>query len=451
MGWKALLRILRVCLSRDPSLVKESVNLSGPLMNIVLNDKEQQQEQEEEEEETINENKNSGKDDMIDATLDALMVLQLLLNSDKNTVEGVKVAVSDIFNNHVTTLSNIIGKVQLNHSSVLVRNATSCFVKSLAAAGGAVIERTIFTMMFKHIHDTTHWHNNHTTNKEGTKEGNNKGNDGGNDGGRPGTVSGIVSVSVPVNCELYFNVLKEMAPNYFQFISNDKNAMTSIVTSLLNAIRICQTESTTTKPPPATATASSSVMTPEKSGSTYLIGTLNLLSLLLKHDRVNNYSSLLNNDSYIQEVYYNYLYSVPTIASQKSWPLCREKQEREAAFNVLYQLTAGIDQYNSLIALMNIFQSTISLDKIGWNIISKNSGRKKSKYTGLVNQGCTCYQNATLQQLYLIEEIREGVLNAPLSPLLLRQKRVLINFETYIQSRQPMTYQQLQNYIKSLQ
>ena len=87
----------------------------------------------------------------------------------------------------------------------------------------------------------------------------------------------------------------------------------------------------------------------------------------------------------------------------------------------------------------------------GWNIISKNSGRKKSKYTGLVNQGCTCYQNATLQQLYLIEEIREGVLNAPLSPLLLRQKRVLINFETYIQSRQPMTYQQLQNYIKSLQ
>ena len=70
-GWKALLRILRVCLSRDPSLVKESVNLSGPLMNIVLNDKEQQQEQEEEEEEeTINENKNSGKDDMIDATLD---------------------------------------------------------------------------------------------------------------------------------------------------------------------------------------------------------------------------------------------------------------------------------------------------------------------------------------------------------------------------------------------
>ena len=74
-------------------------------------------------------------------------MLQLLLNSDKNTVEGVKVAVSDIFNNHVTTLSKIIGKVQLNHSSVLVRNATSCFVKSLAAAGGAVIERTIFTMM----------------------------------------------------------------------------------------------------------------------------------------------------------------------------------------------------------------------------------------------------------------------------------------------------------------
>jgi len=86
-----------------------------------------------------------------------------------------------------------------------------------------VLTFNILFLQFKHIHDTTHWHNNHTTNKEGTKAGNDGGNDGGNNSGRPGTVSGIVSVSVPVNCELYFNVLKEMAPNYFQFISNDKN------------------------------------------------------------------------------------------------------------------------------------------------------------------------------------------------------------------------------------
>ena len=74
---------------------------------------------------------------------------------------------------------------------------------------------------------------------------------------------------------------------------------------------------------------------------------------------------------------------MPTIASQKSWPLCREKQEREAAFNVLYQLTAGIDQYNSLIALMNTFQSTISLDKIGKSkiiFLKKNLKKKKKKF-----------------------------------------------------------------------
>ena len=73
---------------------------------------------------------------------------------------------------------------------------------------------------------------------------------------------------------------------------------------------------------------------------------------------------------------------MPTIASQKSWPLCREKQEREAAFNVLYQLTAGIDQYNSLIALMNTFQSTISLDKIGKkiNFQKKKFQKKKKKF-----------------------------------------------------------------------
>ena len=35
-GWKALLRVLRVCLTRETSLVKESVNLSGPLIQIVI-------------------------------------------------------------------------------------------------------------------------------------------------------------------------------------------------------------------------------------------------------------------------------------------------------------------------------------------------------------------------------------------------------------------------------
>ena len=123
----------------------------------------------------------------------------------------------------------------------------------------------------------------------------------------------------------------------------------------------------------------------------------------------------------------------------------------DSSFNVFYRVIPFKQCYTNYLFFSVITFTTFAQ---GWNIISKNSGRKKSKYTGLVNQGCTCYQNATLQQLYLIEEIREGVLNAPLSPLLLRQKRVLINFETYIQSRQPMnfqTHQQLQNYIKSVQ
>jgi ubiquitin carboxyl-terminal hydrolase 9/24 len=38
------------------------------------------------------------------------------------------------------------------------------------------------------------------------------------------------------------------------------------------------------------------------------------------------------------------------------------------------------------------------------------------RYTGLRNQGCTCYLNATMQQLFMIPRFREGILTAPVPP-----------------------------------
>ena len=80
--------------------------------------------------------------------------------------------------------------------------------------------------------------------------------------------------------------------------------------------------------------------------------------------------------------------------------------------------------------LVQAFRSTVSMDKVGWKVIPTT--RRVSRFAGLNNQGCTCYQNATLQQLYLIKDIREGVLNAPLSPLLKNNSRLLIDFTPMI-------------------
>ena len=135
-----MLRVLRVCLTRETSLVKESVNLSGPLIQIVIDSIATD---------------SSTNNDMLDATLDALSVLRLMLSSQAVSV----VAVQDIMKNN-TSLTRLLGDVQLSHPSHKVRGATALFARALANAATAATASNahnvhnvalIFHVMFNHM------------------------------------------------------------------------------------------------------------------------------------------------------------------------------------------------------------------------------------------------------------------------------------------------------------
>jgi ubiquitin C-terminal hydrolase len=316
--------------------------------------------------------------DMVDATLDALTVLKLLLTSKDVSL----VALDDIMKKE-HLLKTLLGDVQLNHPSNRVREATSLFVRALSSASQTSNnnnhQKIIFHIMFQYIMNDVELSND--------------------------------------GCVTYFRVLIDLLPSTLKIYENNKDEISS---KLLNVIFLSLEKCSKKKK--------------KNKESNYLIGTLSLMSSLLQNVNTSVIEQHDKLKGFLEMVYNDYLYSVPTLQNKDAWPLCRGIKEREAAFSVLHQLvttTSNSDNMKKMVNLISSFRKTVNVDKVGWRVLPK-SIRRQTRFAGLNNQGCTCYQNATLQQLYLIKDIREGVLNAPLSPLIANKERVLLDFTPMI-------------------
>ena len=146
-----------------------------------------------------------------------------------------------------------------------------------------------------------------------------------------------------------------------------------------------------------------------------LIGYLDLLSYFIDHDGENILQE--NEDALVRLIFHDCLFGVQESRTSPKIPKCRSFSSRSAASGVLRSAAKSESVRHLVIQMLNIELQQSELPK-DWNInlFEKRSEEKSRRvnYVGLVNQGCTCYLNSLIQQLFIIPSLRNDILGVEL-------------------------------------
>ena len=115
-------------------------------------------------------------------------------------------------------------------------------------------------------------------------------------------------------------------------------------------------------------------------------------------------------------VFYTCLFETPLLRRRGVLgpPKCKTSKSRSAAFGLLANLcTASTRIFLQTTELLtNQFQNLSLPTSMQWRSYwPADLTRASCGYTGLKNQGATCYMNSLLQQLYMIPSFRQGILD----------------------------------------
>lgn len=151
-------------------------------------------------------------------------------------------------------------------------------------------------------------------------------------------------------------------------------------------------------------------------GENFLLGSLKLMTKLISivPDFI---ASTKFGSQLVDIVLSEFLFPIPEGANDKN-PVCDSSESRKVAFDLLIAYTF-IDEtaLSKIIAQLSSLMAAVAPNmKDEWNKLATRDVSKKSDlhFSGLKNQGCTCYMNSLLQQLYMIDTLRDAILSTPL-------------------------------------
>eukprot|EP01105_Mastigella_eilhardi_P014361 TRINITY_DN3272_c0_g1_i6.p1 TRINITY_DN3272_c0_g1~~TRINITY_DN3272_c0_g1_i6.p1 ORF type:complete len:2846 (+),score=628.82 TRINITY_DN3272_c0_g1_i6:898-8538(+) len=154
------------------------------------------------------------------------------------------------------------------------------------------------------------------------------------------------------------------------------------------------------------------------------MGLLSILRILVSH-----FSELKMKagDEVIEEVFTKCLFELPAdplVVAAMPPPKCKTAESRQKAFDLLSELCRGVGgKENASLVLRRLLAfpwgahtvaTSSGKQRALWNYSPEFSERAACGYSGLQNQGCTCYMNSLLQQLYMHEEFRARLVTTKL-------------------------------------
>eukprot|EP00095_Tigriopus_kingsejongensis_P002851 maker-scaffold442_size170051-snap-gene-0.33 protein:Tk02851 transcript:maker-scaffold442_size170051-snap-gene-0.33-mRNA-1 annotation:"hypothetical protein TcasGA2_TC009817" len=138
-----------------------------------------------------------------------------------------------------------------------------------------------------------------------------------------------------------------------------------------------------------------------------LIGTLNLLGCVVKHEPP--FKTSPEGQEFLLHLY-RFLFDLPT-PEFKDLPKCKSSVARTSCYDLIFEMCKGsIENYFILHNKLLEQHHSSSHKPYPWEYWPRDDGRSECGYVGLTNLGATCYMASCVQQLYMIPQARASIL-----------------------------------------